>query len=128
DTVEEAWAVLPLGFVLLFATLHVLNLEAWLMGRWAKLMLGTRARDIPPPPATLVDADTPVLTPAADAHPLIASLTPREREVLLLIARGYSNAEIAEVFVVSEGTVKTHVKRILGKLEVRDRTQAAVFA
>lgn len=48
--------------------------------------------------------------------------------MLLLIARGYSNAEIAEAFVVSEGTVKTHVKRILGKLEVRDRTQAAVFA
>ena len=55
-------------------------------------------------------------------------MTPREREVLLLIARGYSNAEIAEAFVVSEGTVKTHVKRILSKLEVRDRTQAAVFA
>jgi len=47
---------------------------------------------------------------------------------LQLIARGYSNAEIAEAFVLSEGTVKTHVKRILAKLELRDRTQATVWA
>ncbi len=58
----------------------------------------------------------------------LAALTPRELEVLRLMARGYSNAEIAEAFVVSEGTVKTHVKRVLAKLEVRDRTQAAVWA
>jgi DNA-binding CsgD family transcriptional regulator len=58
----------------------------------------------------------------------LASLTPRETQVLRLMARGYSNAEIAEAFVVSEGTVKTHVKRVLAKLEVRDRTQAAVWA
>jgi DNA-binding CsgD family transcriptional regulator len=58
----------------------------------------------------------------------LASLTPREKEVLELIARGHSNAEIAETFVLSEGTIKTHVKRVLSKLEVRDRTQAAVFA
>ena len=128
DTAPEAWAVVPLGIAGFFVALHLLNLEAWLVGRWAKLMLGSRARDIPPPPALMVDADTPALPASAVTHPLIATLTPREREVLLLIARGYSNAEIAESFVVSEGTVKTHVKRILSKLEVRDRTQAAVFA
>lgn len=48
--------------------------------------------------------------------------------MLRLIARGYSNAEIAETFVVSEGTVETHVKRILAKLDRRDRTQVVVWA
>lgn len=127
DTPAEAWLLVPVGIAIFLVTIHLVNVVAWLHARWARLMLGSRARDIPAPPATIEDGPATVPAPAVQ-HASIASLTPREREVLLLIARGYSNAEIAEAFVVSEGTVKTHVKRILAKLDVRDRTQAAVFA
>ncbi len=61
-------------------------------------------------------------------HPCLEQLTEREIEVLKLVARGLSNAQIAETLVVGEATVKTHVARVLDKLELSNRVQAAIVA
>lgn len=66
--------------------------------------------------------------PAPERDPLLGDLTPRELEVLGAMAEGLSNAEIAHRFFLSEATVKTHVRRILTKLHLRDRVQAVVYA
>jgi DNA-binding NarL/FixJ family response regulator len=62
------------------------------------------------------------------SHDATAPLTPREREILLAIAQGLSNGEIAERFFLTESTVKTHVGRVLFKLGLRDRIHAVIFA
>jgi DNA-binding NarL/FixJ family response regulator len=69
---------------------------------------------------------SPAVPPQRD--PLLDDLTPRELEVLSAIAEGLSNAEVAHKFFLSEATVKTHVRRILSKLHLRDRVQAVVYA
>ena len=71
---------------------------------------GRRPRPPPPPPS------------------LPGDLTEREREVAALVARGCSNQEIADQLVISHKTVKTHISNILGKLNLQDRTQLAIFA
>jgi DNA-binding NarL/FixJ family response regulator len=77
----------------------------------------------------LLDRFAPML-PAGEAHATaeLEELTERERQVLILVAQGLSNAELAKRLFVSEATVKTHVGRILAKLGLRDRVQAVVYA
>jgi DNA-binding NarL/FixJ family response regulator len=77
---------------------------------------------------TVIDRMAGQPLPDASAGERLGELTPREREVFELVARGLSNGEIAIALVIEESTVKTHVKRILMKLRLRDRVQAVIFA
>ena len=76
----------------------------------------------------LIERFAPQQPSGAQAAGKLAELTPREIEVLSQVARGHSNAEIAADMYLSEATVKTHVSRILAKLDLRDRVQAVVLA
>jgi DNA-binding NarL/FixJ family response regulator len=79
----------------------------------------------------LMDAYTgrrPAAAPASPADPRLAALSDREREVLVAIGNGWTNAEIAERFVLTESTVKKHVGRVLAKIGARDRIQAVILA
>jgi DNA-binding NarL/FixJ family response regulator len=95
-----------------------------------ELLEAVRAVAVVAPSATrrLLEHVAGVLPSETGEDPRLAELTPREREVLLEIARGRSNAEIAGTLFMAEATVKTHVGRLLAKLEQRDRVQLAVFA
>jgi DNA-binding NarL/FixJ family response regulator len=72
--------------------------------------------------------DAIATTPAAPASALPDGLTPREAEVLTLIAAGLTNPEIAARLVISEGTVKSHINHLLPKIDARDRAQAVAYA
>ena len=76
----------------------------------------------------LVERFAPEASCGPPVHADLSALTPRELEVLRLLARGLSNAELAAQLTLSEATVKTHVGRILAKLQLRDRVQAVVLA
>jgi DNA-binding NarL/FixJ family response regulator len=96
----------------------VANGDAVVSPRITRRLLDVYATHLPDPSAG----------PVGRVRAALDLLTPREREVLLAVATGLSNTEIAEKLVVSEATVKTHVGSILAKLDLRNRVQAVIFA
>lgn len=144
DTVREGLVLVPIGLFALLAGVHLVNLVSAWHAVWARLMLASRVKNIPTIPEDIGPAPSDLNGGVVDLEGQPAAVVPggnqafeptglslltrREQEVLRLIAQGYSNAEIAEAFVISEGTVKTHIKRVLSKLDLGDRTQAAAYA
>lgn len=119
--VEEAARELDRPLELLIFEPLVISARAW-----PDLMNGAKAtgRHLP---QRLLDA---MVTPVARTkhEQLLATLTPREREVLELMTQGYTNREIAGSLVIAEVTAKVHVRRVIKKLGVRSRTEAAIAA
>jgi DNA-binding NarL/FixJ family response regulator len=93
-----------------------------------RVVAGGEALLAPTVTRRLISEFTRLQRPPSAPSQLLGTLTPRETEVLKLIAEGLSNPEIAARLVVTEETVKTHVSRVLNKLGLRDRTQAVVVA
>jgi DNA-binding NarL/FixJ family response regulator len=121
--VYDALAAGASGFLLKDVTPEHLVAAVRLVGTGDALLAPSITRRLVQRFATV--AETPV---KLAVHRDLAALTPREREVLVLVGRGRSNTEIADDLTLSEATVKTHVTRIFGKLGLRDRAQAVVLA
>lgn len=121
DYVYEALRIGASGFMLKDAPAHELT-------RAVRVVAAGEALLAPSITRRFIEEATRRRTPPPRDSKVLDALTAREREVLELIARGMSNAEIAEHLVVAEQTVKTHVGKVLGKLHLRDRAQAVVLA
>ena len=121
DYVYEALSVGASGFMLKDAPAEELIRAVRVVAEGQALLAPTVTRRL------IADVTSRRAAPRARPAALDA-LTPREREVLELIARGLSNVEIAERLVVAEQTVKTHVGKVLSQLDLRDRAQAVVLA
>ena len=103
-----------------------LGLERNSFDRWVHLLYSLL---VTPACVELLDHVAPTLSPTPGEHdPRLALLTEREREVLLEVATGATNAEIAQNLYMAEGTVKTHIGRLLTKLQARDRVGLVLFA
>ena len=122
DYVYEALRVGASGFMLKDAPAEELIRAVRVVADGQALLAPTVTRRL------IADVTSRRAAPRAASRPRSSALTPREREVLELIARGLSNIEIAERLFVAEQTVKTHVGKVLSKLDLRDRAQAVVLA
>ncbi|NLG55342.1 MAG: response regulator transcription factor [Rhodococcus sp.] len=121
DYVYEALSMGASGFMLKDAPAEELIRAVRVVASGEALLAPTVTR-------RLIEEVTARRTPQRREPPELAALTPREREVLELIAKGLSNTEIATHLYVAEQTVKTHVGKVLSKLGLRDRAQAVVLA
>ncbi|MFD6043200.1 response regulator [Streptomyces koyangensis] len=150
DGLEATRRILALGLTCRVIMLTTFDLDAYVYDALAAGASGFLLKDVTPAhlaaAVRLVDTGDALLAPsitrrlverhaartpapcAPADHRALAALTPREREVLGLVGRGLSNAELAARLTLSEATVKTHVARIFAKLALRDRAQAVVLA
>jgi len=120
--VYEALRAGASGFMLKDAPPEEITAAVRIVARGEALLAPAITRTVIEEFARAPAASTPAPPPA------VTELTPREREVLDLLARGLSNPEICQQLVISEATAKTHVARILQKLDLRDRVQAVIYA